>query len=106
MANTAGSNAFLLTLCFGIVLLGADKSEEFANCRDGLGMSIIFGVDRGALFGLPMWIGVGTSLACVVFLVLESTLFPKVTSPIVDLILANLLSLLDRNHPSQHLHRR
>lgn len=58
-----------------------------------------------AVFGSPKWIGVGTSLADVVFLVLEFTLLSKVTSPTVDLILANLPSLLDRNHPSQHLHR-
>ena len=59
-----------------------------------------------AVFGSPKRIGVGTSLAYVVFLVLEFMLFSKVTSPTVDLILANLPSLLDRNHPSQHLHRR
>jgi hypothetical protein len=85
VANTAGSNIFLLTLCSGIVML--DTSEGF-----GAGNVSVF--ELGVLWGSTLafttmvwfgasfarWIGIAMIVSYVVFIVLEVTLIHGVAN--------------------------
>jgi Ca2+/Na+ antiporter len=43
VANTVGSNIFLLTLCLGIVLLGADQPEQLRVVGGSLDLGVVSG---------------------------------------------------------------
>jgi len=75
VANTVGSNIFLLTLCLGIVLLGANDIQEVRLIELAWvwGSALVLGLV--VLLGSRRWIGAGLLLAYIVFLVLEFWLF-------------------------------
>jgi Ca2+/Na+ antiporter len=78
VANTAGSNIFLLSLCFGIVMLDTSRRLE----RDNVNI-----LELGVLWGSTLaftatvwfggrfcrWVGVGMLIAYIAFIVLEFT---------------------------------
>lgn len=75
VANTVGSNIFLLTLCLGIVLLGADRPEDLRVVEVAWTWASSAVLVVVVLLGSRRWIGVAMFLAYVVFLVLEFSLF-------------------------------
>jgi Ca2+/Na+ antiporter len=84
VANTAGSNVFLLTLCLGIILLASDgvvfdgDSSDSLNLFDlgamWLSSAIIFLV---VCLGSRRWVGMVLILLYVAFLVAEFTLYRR-----------------------------
>ena len=81
--QTPWAATFLLILCLGIVLLGADKPEDLRVVEVAWAWASSLVLGAVVLFGSRRWIGAGMFLAYVVFLVPEFTLFSKVTSPTV-----------------------
>jgi Ca2+/H+ antiporter len=77
VANTVGSNIFLLTLCLGIVLLGADQPEQLRVVEVAWTWASSLALAAVVLVGSLRWMGAGMFLAYVVFLVLEFTLYRK-----------------------------
>ena len=75
VANTVGSNIFLLTLCLGIVQLGADEPEDLRVVEIAWTWASSLALGIVILFGSRRWMGAGMFFAYVVFLVLEFTLF-------------------------------
>jgi len=75
VANTVGSNIFLLTLCLGMVLLGTDESENLRLVEVVWTWSSSLVLGGVVLLGSRRWMGLGMLLAYIVFLVLEFTLF-------------------------------
>ena len=80
VANTAGSNVFLLTLCLGVVALSGDlKNHESSVVPFELAVlwfsSAIFFLI--VLLGSTRWVGAVLVVLYVVFLVLEFTVFRR-----------------------------
>ncbi len=77
VANTVGSNIFLLTLCLGTVLLSAEKLEGIRPVELAWtwASSLMLGVV--VLLGSRRWMGVVLFLAYVAFLVLEFSFYRK-----------------------------
>jgi Ca2+/Na+ antiporter len=74
VANTIGSNIFLLTLCLGIILLGADQPEQPRVVEVAWTWASSLALATVVLVGSLRWMGAGMFLAYIVFLVLEFTL--------------------------------
>jgi Ca2+/Na+ antiporter len=75
VANTVGSNIFLLTLCLGIVLLGATEAVDLRVVEITWTWASSLVLVVVVLFGSRRWMGAGMLIAYIVFLVLEFTLF-------------------------------
>jgi Ca2+/Na+ antiporter len=75
VANTVGSNIFLLTLCLGIVLLGAEKPEDLRVVEVVWTWASSLALAALVLLGSRRWMGAGMLLAYIAFLALEFTLY-------------------------------
>ena len=71
IANTVGSNIFLLTLCLGVVLLGAEGADKVSWIELGWLWASSVSLGGVVLLGSRRWMGVVLLAAYVVFLVLE-----------------------------------
>lgn len=79
VANTVGSNIFLLTLCLGVILLAPDHIGPLGLAKHELawmwGSSILLGVT--VMLGSHRSVGVLMLVAYIAFLVLEFTLYRR-----------------------------
>ena len=71
IANTVGSNIFLLTLCLGVVLLGAQGVDRVRWVELGWLWGSAVALGGVVVVGSRRWMGVVLLVAYVVFLVLE-----------------------------------
>jgi Ca2+/Na+ antiporter len=75
VANTVGSNIFLLTLCLGIVLLGTHDPEDLRVVEVAWTWASSLVLAVVVLLDSRRWMGACMFLAYIVFLVLELTLY-------------------------------
>lgn len=76
MANTAGSNIFLLTLCLGVVYLGENRSgRAITSFELAVALASVVAFAVIVYVGARRWMGAVLFLGYVAFFVLEYTVF-------------------------------
>ncbi len=77
VANTAGSNVFLLTLCLGVVYVGGHEAGRINLFELAMALASIVAFAVIVFFGARRWMGVALLVGYVVFFVLEFTVFSQ-----------------------------
>lgn len=83
VANTAGSNIFLLTLCLGVVYVSGSPNESGTITPFELAVALASVVALAVIvfFGARRWMGAALLVGYVVFFVLEFTVFRREDGP-------------------------
>lgn len=77
VANTVGSNIFLLTLCLGVVYVSGDEVRTIAPFELAVALGSVVALAGVVFLGARRWMGAGLLVAYVVFLGLEFTMFRR-----------------------------
>lgn len=77
VANTAGSNVFLLTLCLGVVYISGNDTGTVTPFELGVALASVVAFAAIVFFGARRWMGVILLLGYVAFFVLEFTVFRR-----------------------------
>ena len=77
VANTAGSNVFLLTLCLGVVYVSGHEGGTITPFELAVALASVGAFAVIVFFGARRWMGVALLLGYVVFFVLEFTVFRR-----------------------------
>lgn len=75
VANTAGSNVFLLTLCLGVVYVSGHEVGTIIPFELAVALASVVAFAVIVLFGARRWMGAALLVGYVVFFVLEFTVF-------------------------------
>jgi len=77
VANTAGSNVFLLTLCLGVVYVSGHEAGRITPFELAVALASVVAFAVIVFFGARRWMGVALLVGYVVFFVLEFTVFRR-----------------------------
>ncbi len=77
VANTAGSNIFLLTLCLGVVYVSSNEAGTITLFELAVALASIVAFVVIVFFGARRWMGVVLLLGYIAFFVLEFTVFRR-----------------------------
>jgi Ca2+/Na+ antiporter len=77
VANTAGSNIFLLTLCLGVVYVNSNEAGTITLFELAVALASIVAFVVNVFFGARRWMGVVLVLGYIAFFVLEFTVFRR-----------------------------
>ncbi len=77
VANTAGSNIFLLTLCLGVVYVSGNEAGTITPFELAVALASVAAFAVIVFFGARRWMGVALLVGYVVFFVLEFTVFRR-----------------------------
>lgn len=77
VANTAGSNIFLLTLCLGVVYVSSNEAGTITLFELAVALASIVAFVVIVFFGARRWMGVVLLLGYITFFVLEFTVFRR-----------------------------
>jgi len=77
VANTAGSNIFLLTLCLGVVFVSGDEAGTITPFELAMALASVVALAAIVFFGARRWMGAVLLVGYVMFFVLEFTVFRK-----------------------------
>jgi len=77
VANTAGSNVFLLTLCLGVVYVSSNEAGTITPFELAAALASVVALAVIVFFGARRWMGVALLVGYVVFFVLEFTVFRR-----------------------------
>lgn len=77
VANTAGSNIFLLTLCLGVVYVSSNEAGTITPFELAVALASIIAFVVIVFFGARRWMGVVLLLGYIAFFVLEFTVFRR-----------------------------
>jgi len=77
VANTAGSNVFLLTLCLGVVYVSGHEAGTITSFELAVALASVVAFAVIVFFGARRWMGVVLLMGYVVFFVLEFTVFRR-----------------------------
>ena len=77
VANTAGSNVFLLTLCLGVVYVSGNEAGAVNPFELGMALASVVAFVGIVFFGARRWMGVVLLVGYIAFFVLEFTVFRR-----------------------------
>jgi len=77
IANTAGSNVFLLTLCLRVVYISGHEAGTITPFKLAVALASVIAFAVIMFFGARRWIGVALLVGYVVFFILEFTIFRR-----------------------------
>lgn len=77
VANTVGSNIFLLTLCLGVVYVSGDEVGTISPFELAVALGSVVALAAIVFLGARRWVGAVLLVAYVVFFVLEFTVFRR-----------------------------
>lgn len=77
VANTVGSNIFLLTLCLGVVYVSGDEVGAVTPFELAVAVGSVVALAGVVFLGARRWMGAGLLVAYVLFLGLEFTVFRR-----------------------------
>jgi len=77
VANTAGSNIFLLTLCLGVVYVSGNEAGTVNSFELGVALASVVAFVGIVFIGARRWMGVVLLVGYVAFFVLEFTVFRR-----------------------------
>jgi len=77
VANTVGSNIFLLTLCLGVVYVSGNEAGTITPFELAVALASVVALAVIVFFGARRWMGAALLVGYVVFFVLEFTVFRR-----------------------------
>lgn len=77
IANTAGSNVFLLTLCLGVVYVSGNNVGMITSFDLAVTLASVAAFAMFVFIGARRWMGVVLILGYVAFFVVEFTVFRR-----------------------------
>jgi len=77
VANTVGSNIFLLTLCLGVVYVSGNEAGTITPFELAVALASVVALAVIVFVGARRWMGAALLVGYVVFFVLEFTVFRR-----------------------------